>query len=288
MRGPFLLLVLSCVLLGVSTAWFSQRTVNIGLAFLALLGGLCAHVSVNVFNEYFDFRSGLDSRTTRTPFSGGSGTLQKLPELAPIALALAIGTFAITAAIGLYFVSLRGLDLLWVGIPGLVAVAAYTPLLVFNPLACLISPGLGFGTCMVMGTNYALGGGYTITSFIASLVPFFLVSNLLLLNQFPDVGPDKSVGKRHLLTLYGLNAGSWVYALFMVGTYLAIIGGVFAGKLPYWSLLGLLTAPLAASTVRGVFVNRESTEKLIPSLGKNVVVNLATPVFVAIGLFVGV
>ncbi len=40
---------------------------------LALLGAFLAHISVNTLNEYFDFKSGLDLETIKTPFSGGSG-----------------------------------------------------------------------------------------------------------------------------------------------------------------------------------------------------------------------
>ena len=33
------------------------------------------HVAVNALNEASDMTTGIDLRTTRTPFSGGSGTL---------------------------------------------------------------------------------------------------------------------------------------------------------------------------------------------------------------------
>ncbi len=47
---------------------------------LVLLGALAAHGAVNALNEYADYRSGLDLRTARTPFSGGSGTLVDHPQ----------------------------------------------------------------------------------------------------------------------------------------------------------------------------------------------------------------
>ena len=49
-----------------------------------------AHLAVNMLNEYFDFKSGLDFKTQRTPFSGGSGTLPANPHLARQALTTAI------------------------------------------------------------------------------------------------------------------------------------------------------------------------------------------------------
>ncbi len=55
-------------------AWY-DGAFFLSWALLALLGLLLAHVSVNVLNDYFDYRSGVDLKTQRTPFSGGSGIL---------------------------------------------------------------------------------------------------------------------------------------------------------------------------------------------------------------------
>ena len=186
MRVPFLILTPACVLLGLGTATRSSGHIRVIQFIFLLIGAVAAHISVNAFNEYFDFRSGLDFRTSRTPFSGGSGTLPLSPSLAQQALRTAIATFAITILIGLYFLMLRGLLLLPLGLFGLLIIVAYTPWMARNPFLCLIAPGLGFGPLMVMGTHFALTGEYPWTAFVASLVPFFLVNDLLLLNQFPD------------------------------------------------------------------------------------------------------
>lgn len=108
MRLPFLVLPPVCVLLGAGAAVWTHGTINLFHLLLALVGATAAHVSVNALNEYFDFRSGLDLRTQRTPFSGGSGTLPARPDLARTALAIGLGTMAIAAAIGVYFMSVRG------------------------------------------------------------------------------------------------------------------------------------------------------------------------------------
>ncbi|MDZ7699102.1 MAG: hypothetical protein U5R49_19945 [Deltaproteobacteria bacterium] len=50
---------------------------------------------------------------------------------------------------------------------------------------------------------------------MASLVPFFLVSNLLLLNQFSDVAADESVDRRHFPILIGNRASSFIYNAFL-------------------------------------------------------------------------
>ena len=115
-RLPFLLLTPACVVLGLGTAYWETGHVNWLYFVLALVGALTAHISVNALNEYYDFRSGLDTRTQRTPFSGGSGTLPANPAEARKALLWGLFTLAVTAAIGIYFLIVRGWALLPLGL----------------------------------------------------------------------------------------------------------------------------------------------------------------------------
>jgi len=287
MRLPFIILTPVCVLLGIATAVWTTGSVDIFHSVLVLIGAISAHMSVNALNEYFDFKSGLDSMTRRTPFSGGSGTLPENPKLSRQALTTGLITFAITILIGSYFLSFRGLSLLPMGVLGLLIILSYTTWISRNPILCLITPGIGFGLLMVMGTNLVLTGGYTWTAFIASLVPFFLVSDLLLLNQFPDVEADQAVGRRHLPIVLGRKASSIIYGVFLLAAYLTIILGVWFEYLPEASLLGLGSVLISVPAFLGAFIYSENISKLITFMGLNVIINVVTPVLVAIGLLVG-
>ncbi len=287
MRVPFLILTPACVSVGVGTAVWTTGTVNIYHIMLILAGAICAHISVNAFNEYFDFKSGLDFKTDRTPFSGGSGTLPENPSMAHVALSTGLITFAITGLIGLYFLYVRGPYLLPLGLLGLFLLFAYTPWLTRNPILCLIVPGLGFGPLMVMGTDFVLTGQYSQTAFVASLVPFFLVSNLLLLNQFPDVEADRSIGRRHFPIVIGNHASSYIYGAFLLLAYLSILLGVILNFLPKVSLIGLFTTVIAVPAFVGTLRYSGDAKKLIPYMGMNVIINIVTPVLIAAGLFIG-
>ena len=286
MRPNFLLLTPACVVLGLAVAQWRGFATDWGHFLLVLAGAVAAHIAVNALNEYADFRSGLDLTTTKTPFSGGTGTLPANPDKARHALITGCVAVAVTAAIGVYFVLVRGWGLLPLGLLGLLNIVAYTPKITRSVLLCLLAPGLGFGPMMVMGTEFCLTGSYSWTGVLASLTPFFLVSNLLLLNQFPDLGPDRAAGRRHLIIVQGLGRGVTVYGLFLVGAYLAPLAGWLLGVLPAGALLGLLTAPLAVQTWRAVRADHADLERLLPSMGKNVVLNLATPVLMAVGIVV--
>jgi 1,4-dihydroxy-2-naphthoate polyprenyltransferase len=287
MRLPFLLLTPACVSVGVGTAFWQTRQADGLHILLVLIGSVSAHISVNVFNEYFDFTSGLDAVTQRTPFSGGSGTLPANPEAKRGSLLLAWVTFAVTAAVGGYFVWLRGWQLLPIGILGLLLLVTYTLWWVYQPIFCLIAPGLGFGLLMVMGTHFALTGTYSWSSFIASLVPTFLVADLLLLNQFPDVEADRSIGRRHFPITIGRRASALIYGFLLLSAYLSVIAGVLLKLLPMLSLIAVLTAILGWQAFQNVRKNAENIPALIPAMGMNVMINLATPVLLAVGLFLG-
>jgi 1,4-dihydroxy-2-naphthoate octaprenyltransferase len=286
MRLPFLTLPPVCVLLGVGTASWTQGKINIWYALIAFVGALAAHISVNALNEYFDFRSGLDHRTRPTPFSGGSGTLPAHPEAARVALITGLVTLAVAAVVGIYFVTVWGWELLPLGILGLALLVIYTPWITRFPFLCLIAPGLGFGTFMVMGTDFVLTGHYSWTAFFASLVPFFLVSNLLLLNQFPDAEADRTVGRRHYPITIGRKKSSIIYGAFVAGAYLAIIVGWLIGVLPAASLLGLLTLYIGVRCVIGAYKYADQMDKLIPYLAQNVILNITMPLLAAIGLLI--
>jgi 1,4-dihydroxy-2-naphthoate octaprenyltransferase len=275
------------VLLGVGTAVWTQGAVNGWHVFLVFVGAVTAHISVNALNEYFDFRSGLDLRTQRTPFSGGSGTLPANPAMANKAAITGMVTLAIAIVVGAYFLTLWGWGLFPLGVLGLVIIAAYTAFITHLPLACLLAPGIGFGLLMIMGTHFALTGSYSWTAFVASLVPTFLVSDLLLLNQFPDVEADASVGRRHYPIVLGRKRSSLIYGAFLLLAYVTIVAGVAAGVLPALSLLGLLTLALAIPCAVGAYRHAEDLAKLVPYMGMNVLLTVLTPILVAVGLLVG-
>ena len=286
-RLPFLILAPACVLPGIATARLSGATMRWWEILLVILGAVLAHTGVNVLNEYHDWKSGLDAKTKRTPFSGGSGTLQSRPELAGAALILGISATAGAAGIGLYFVLLGRLLLLAIGGAGVLIVAVYTPWIVKRPFICLLAPGLGFGTCIVLGAHLALGAPLTPAAFLASMIPFFLVNNLLLLNQFPDVEQDRSVGRSNIIIAYGNKTGVAVYGLFLILCYLVIGLGAAVSVFPGWSLLGLITLPVAVAAFAGAVRYNTRIDRLIPVLGLNVIVVNLTPILTAAGILIG-
>ena len=284
MRIPFLVLTFVCVFLGASTVVANQTNVSLPMLTLALLGALLAHISVNTLNEYFDFKSGLDLETIKTQFSGGSGALPQNPEMLGTVLTVAVTSSIALFMIGSYFVWQFGTGIVPIGITGLVLITTYTGWINKHPFICLIAPGLGFGFLMVAGTQFVLQGQYTALSWLVAVVPFFLVNNLLLLNQYPDIKADANAGRNHFPIAYGVNRSNMVYGFFTLATAAIIIGYVLTGLLPVFSLIALLPMPLAFFSLYGAVKHGEAIGKFPQYLGANVAVTILTTLLLGISL----
>jgi len=285
MRLPFLPLTPICVLLAVAAAGYGGRTIDVHSVWLALVGAIAASIAVNAFNEYVDFRNGLDLQTIRTPFSGGSGTLPAHPELARPTLIMATLSLSTVVVIGAWFLLEHGLALLPIGLAGVLLVAFYSTWVVHHPVICLLAPGFGFGTLMVLGTAWVATGEFTSTAFAASLIPFFLVSNLLLLNQFPDLDADRAVGRNTLPIAIGVRRSSYVYLAFVFLGAASLAASIALGWLPLQAAAGLIGFALAIPVFVGARRYGQDIDRLKPFMALNTIICLVTPLLVASGLY---
>ena len=283
-RPAFLLLPLSCLLLPLTYAISQGISINWLHMLLIVIGALAAHISVNMFNEYEDFKSGLDFHTQRTPFSGGSGILPAFPELSGSVRIAAMACLLITVLIGLYFLRVSGWGLFPLGFSGILLIYFYTRKITHWPLLCLIAPGLAFGPLMICGAYYILSGHFSVAITMASLIVFFLVNNLLLLNQFPDLEADRNAGRCHFPIVMGRKKSAWIYTGFLIAVYMQLLICVYLAFLPVYSLLGLVSLALAIPAARLSLQYPDDMERLKPALALNVAVTLSTPVLIAAGI----
>lgn len=287
MRIPFLILTPLSIFLGFSTSVATSIEISFFDLFLVLLGASCAHISVNLFNEYYDFRSGLDAKTTKTPFSGGSGALIDNPAAIDTVFRVATLSLAVVIIIGIYFVLSLSVLILPLGVVGVLIVITYTQWLNRSPFLCLLAPGIGFGPLMVVGTHVVLTGEYSMTAFWASLVPFFLASNLLLLNQYPDIAADQSIGRRHFPIAYGVKKSTFLYGFFAIAAGGVIVIGIYTELLPTLSVIGLIPMVITVFVFIGATKHATSLEKLMPYLGMNVAITLLTPLLLGFSVICG-
>jgi 1,4-dihydroxy-2-naphthoate octaprenyltransferase len=283
-RPSFLVLTPVCVFLGVSTSLAAQSSINYFMGFLVLVGAITAHISVNTLNEYHDFKSGLDLKTRRTRFSGGSGALPDHPEMAGLVLNTGLVALAATVIIGIYLVLERGIQILPVGMVGVVLIITYTRWLNRFPFLCLIAPGLGFGVLMVVGTHVILTGGYSPLTWLVSLVPFFLINNLLLLNQYPDIKADACVGRNTFPIVFGLGKSNLMYGIFMSAAYLLIILCIVMGYIPGLSIIALIPVVFSLFSLGGAIKYSSRIGDFPRYLGANAAAAILTPLLLGFSI----
>lgn len=284
LRLPFLLLTPLCSLLGVSLYdgdWSAFPWLSL---LAALSAALMAHIAVNTFNEWEDYRSGLDRHTLRTPFSGGSGALVANPAALQSVFITAVTSLLFTVLLGLWLSWQHGWPLMALGLLGVALILAYTRWINRLPWLCLIAPGLGFGPVMVGGLAWVVNDRLSFTALAVSLVPFFLVNNLLLLNQYPDIEADRNHGRRHLPIVYGVPFSNVVYALFSVAALLWITLLWNLDLLPVPALWLLLLALPMAFVITGMQRHGAQIGQYPAFLGVNVAINLLMPLGLALVL----
>jgi len=275
-------LLLSVVLafLGTSIAWYDGYF-HLGYALLAFVGLLLCHISVNVLNDYFDYRSGIDLETRRTPFSGGSGILPPALLKPRQVFWLGMGSFLLAIPIGVYFVITRGWLLLPLLLIAAICIALYTPFLTRLGWPEW-APGIGLGALPILGMYFVQTTTYTQPAIIAAIPSGILVHNLLLLNEFPDTEADKKAGRKTLPITMGRARAGIVYSALTLVVYLWIIGAVVAGQMPLFCLIALLTLPFALKAIRGA-LKYQDMSKLVPAMASNVLVVLLTQLLLGIG-----
>lgn len=284
-RAPFLLLPPTLVASGAAAAAW-EGAFSWPRTLLAMVGLVALHMAVNIFNEWSDLRTGIDLRTERTPFSGGSGTLPAGAMSPRTALLFGIACSALGLAIGLWFLRQVGWVLLPILLAGAVSVVAYTDVLARLGIGELAA-GFGLGAGPVLGTALVQGGGWSQAACWVSAPAFLMTFNLLFLNEFPDEAADRWGGRRNLVILLGRQAAAWLYAVAAVATPLVIVVGVLLRALPPPALLGVLPSLALVGPLRWVVAD-PGRPVPVAALAANVAWNLATNSLLALGLAIAV
>lgn len=285
-RPPFLLLAPACVALGAATALAVTHDISLLHLLWIFIGALSAQLSMHWLNEYYDFKSGLDQATLKTPFSGGSGALVEKPELALWVLTLGLIALVVAITIGFYFVFESGFSILLIGILGVLLIIGYTEWINRMPRFCLIAPGLGFGILIVLGTHLALAKELSWAAISVAMMTFFWINNLLLVNQLPDIDADTQVGRRHFSIAYGMEKTQRVYLVFALLAYCILIAAVSCHVLPLLALVTLITVPLVIITYKGIGLYGKHIADHHAAMVANVLIATLSPWILAIVLLI--
>lgn len=222
-----------------------MNSLSIINAIISIIGIISVHIFGNLYNDYFDVKSGTDEVNNEyfnvgdkslmlrgAQISGGSRaielgliTLKKTKNLGNIMLLIA-SLCIIFLSINIYletksFKNILGIIV--IGFLGSFLAYFYTA----KPLRLSARKGLGeivifltFGPLLTLGSLFAMSNTpldiafYTLKDFILIGIPLgLLTTNILFINQFPDYQSDKKSDKINLVVLFGKKFSRWIYLL---------------------------------------------------------------------------
>mgnify|MGYP001204299487 FL=1 len=283
-RVRFLLASVIAVSAALSLNWWLNSSIDIFDAVLTFAGVLALHASVDLLNDFWDFKRGIDTITKRTKMSGGTGVL---PEglLEPSTVYRAGILFLIIGSlIGTYFVFTDGITI--------AVILGFAILSIYFYSTKIVDSGLGEffvavkGSLIVIGTFFIQSGQITMESILAGIVVGVLSSMVLFIASFPDHDADKSKGRKSLVISVGKRKAAKLFWIFPIISYSAILGGVSVGLFPEFSLISFLSIPLMIKSGRGLQKNYDSVDDLVPFMSSTLMFSRLTGILFVAGFLI--
>ncbi len=228
---------------------------------MTLFSCLFLQIGTNYFNEYFDYRYGLDHAESL----GAMTVIFRHEMTAKQVLGGGIISFIFAALLGFILVYLVGLVILLFGLAAMAIAYFYSA----EPFK-FSSRGLGdvmvyiaMGFLMTWGSYYVQIPHWSWSAFAASVPVGLIVVAILNMNNTRDYQDDVVVNKRTLPVRFGQKFGQRFHAFLLIGSYVAVTIFVLAHLLPLFSLAVWLTFPLAFNNVRSVLRATDRTAFVI-------------------------
>src|SRR2546425_11253966 len=280
---PFsLTAAVSPVLVGTAVAAY-EGSFHLAAFLVTLLSCLFLQIAANYFNEYFDYRYGLDHSGSL----GASTVIFRHEMTATQVLAGGIGCFVIAAVLGLVLIYLVGPAIILFGLAGMAIAYFYSA----KPFK-FATRGLGdilvyiaMGFLMTWGSYYVQIPRWSWEAFVASIPVGFLVTAILNMNNVRDYQDDLAVRKLTLPVRLGQAFGKRFHAFLLFGSYIAVTLFVLLRLLPLYSLAVWITFPLAFSNVRAVLTATDR-KAFITGIKRTASLHLQFGVMLALGILV--
>jgi 1,4-dihydroxy-2-naphthoate octaprenyltransferase len=269
---------------GIALALWKNKQIDLSDAILTFVGVICLHASIDLLNDYWDYKRGIDTATQRTKFSGGTGVLPENLLKPGNVYSVGLIFLLIGTLIGMYFVVIRGIMI--------ALLLGFAILAVYFYSTSIVNLGLGEAFVAIKGTLIVVGSYYVQTSSIGvgvvyvGIIMGILSASVLFVNSFPDYQADRSRGRRTLVILLGRQRAVKIFPWMILCTYVLIIAGIFLGYLKIYSIASLLSAPFAVSAIKRISKSYQDVEKLVPVMGATVAYSRVTGVVLAASLFI--
>lgn len=245
------------VLFGATYALGYEIKFSILKFILFLLACLLIQAATNLFNEYYDYKHGLD----KIDSEGISGSIVKGNLSSREVMVGALVLYMLAFILGLILTFLTSLYVLLVGLVCMLAGYFYTggkyPI-AYSPFGEIVS-GFFMGTIIISLSFYFQTGYVNADIIVVSLPLFIMIGAILLANNIRDLDNDKESGRRTYAILVGRNNAIKTMAISFIVVYLLNVLFIVTKYTSWWNLLVFVTIPLAIKIIKGFSANNHKT-----------------------------
>ncbi|MDU7036159.1 MAG: 1,4-dihydroxy-2-naphthoate polyprenyltransferase, partial [Staphylococcus simulans] len=276
------------VLVGTATAKLfllgSEDHLKFSLFLAMLLACLLIQAATNMFNEYYDFKKGLDDHTS----VGIGGAIVRNGMSPKLVMNLAIAFYVIAALIGLFIASQSSYWLIPIGILCMAVGYLYTggPFPIsWTPFGELFS-GVFMGLIIILIAFFIQTDnlqGYAVWISVPIIITIGLIN---MANNIRDRVKDKASGRKTLPILLGKANSIRFMALMYIIAYAWVIYTVFfvpGGSIFY--LLVLLSFPFPIKAIRR-FKKNDTPAEMMPAMAATGKTNTVFGLLYALGIYI--
>ncbi|MFT8311888.1 MAG: 1,4-dihydroxy-2-naphthoate polyprenyltransferase [Sporolactobacillus sp.] len=250
--------------------------------FLAMLtASMLIQIATNLFNEYFDFKRGLDNEES----VGIGGSIVRDGFHPKTIIRLAFTLCCIAMLIGIYICANSSW---WIALAGSICILTgylYSggpyPI-AYTPFGELIS-GLFMGVFIIWISFFIQTGTLTLNCVLISIPIGILVGGINMANNIRDLAGDQQKGRRTLPILLGRPKAITLLAGLFTFSYIWIFGLMILGVESAWMLLVFASLPKAIQATK-FFRKKTKAIQMVPAMKATAQLQTLFGILLSLGL----
>ena len=251
------------VLLGTAVAAVEGYELNVWMFLAMLVASLLIQAATNMFNEYYDFKRGLDNENS----VGIGGTIVRHGVAPQTIMIIALSFYLIAMILGVYICANSSWWLVAVGLVCMLIGYLYTggPFpIAYSPFGEIVS-GAVMGMGIVLISFFIQTKIVTLDAVLISVPSMILVGAIMLSNNIRDIVGDTEGGRKTLAILVGRGAAVNILAAFFIVSFVWIIGLILLNDLTWIALIVFLCVKKPIDAVK-LFKAKEQPLEVMPAM----------------------
>lgn len=258
--------------------------IHFPLFFAMLTASIFIQMATNMFNEYYDFKRGLDTEKS----VGIGGAIVRNGVKPKTVLNLAFLLYGISVLIGIYICLETSWLLALVGVISMLIGYLYTggpyPI-AYTPFGELVS-GVIMGMFLILIAFYIQTGTVTTEAVLLSVPSMLLVAGIMMANNIRDLEGDKLSGRKTLAILTGRSNAITILMSFFIISYAWVIALIIFTQLSPWALLIFLSIHKPMKAIK-VFRKNLLPLQVAPAMKETAITNTLFGLLLGIGILIG-